>query len=280
MKIVKIDNYNPVKSYSIWEEIYDFCNYKSLYNMWEDIKCINEFLDNDIRKVTKEDYFNFQLRFYNIYITDDDIFKILSKINKVNYTEFQTIKTMHYFKQLINEGHGRDFSYWEDTFLLEYFVAVKEGFKLDDKVYSNEEILKMIENNEIVILDTRYNNLGMSPKIPFESEKIISLDNRRINILSSLDDIYNTINLFDIVKNDEISQYDQRFIDEALRFVKSRISYIRILKDLAKDINWIKEKLIIDDERIYRDCYNNSYYDIALNINENVGKIEKKLFKK
>lgn len=109
---------------------------------------------NERKKLTDEEFHNLLLKFAVINNwCDDDYRKILEIAYKKKFIGIENIMTSMHKTIRKSEGHGRDFSWWNDTMAINLKVVYTEDAKLNPKhVYSVSEIEKLVNENKIVIL--------------------------------------------------------------------------------------------------------------------------------
>ena len=159
MEIVKKNNYT-FRFDSRWSEIILFGNNRCLSEIKNDLEIIRNYIANGL-KVNNNEFCKLIHRFYDVKFSRDDLLKILSNINKIEYDRFVYLNTRDIFKDLVSEGQGRDFSFWEDYFQKNIYVACAKDLKIDDYyLYSNSEINEMINRKLIVPFKVIKSNIG------------------------------------------------------------------------------------------------------------------------
>ena len=89
MYIEKKSHYDPLSNLPFWERVDRYSYYNELNYVISEIenisKAFNLLLSKDYKCITDEEYFNIINQFYDITFFKQDILKILSVIDKVNY---------------------------------------------------------------------------------------------------------------------------------------------------------------------------------------------------
>ena len=150
-----------------------------------------------------------------------DYYILLSKINHQKFSEFKRIEANMTYNGFAQEGHGRDFSYWEETYRVCYIIAVKDGTVIDEKIYSYEELNNMINNMEIVIIK------GYTKPVGKKNDDDISY--KPLPILDLGIDNYSEYDMSGGV-------YKDKYFDERVSIIKKRISKKKLLKDIKQCI--------------------------------------------
>lgn len=144
-----------------FENIYDYLyrinndeiieRFKIIVNEYFNI--INKLLEVDIDDLSDEDFYKLLTKFYDINLDSDDYLEILSQYNDKKYVNYGIIPTNMTFYDIVSEGHGKNFSWWEEELQACYHVAYSDNFKIDmDRLYTKDEIKELVSNKEIVIL--------------------------------------------------------------------------------------------------------------------------------
>ena len=117
------------------------------------ISILREVVESDFNKLTDKELYELLSKVYGISLDDEDYLKMLSMYNNKKYTFIHRIPTTMTFKDRANEGHGRDFSWWEQLYQVYYLAATSDTFEFDyNKTYSKEEIKKLTADKNIVLL--------------------------------------------------------------------------------------------------------------------------------
>lgn len=91
MYIEKKNHYEPLSNLPFWETIDRYSYYDEFEYVFSEIeniiKAFNLLLSKDYKCINDEEYFNIINQFYDITFFKNDILKILSTIDKVNYNK-------------------------------------------------------------------------------------------------------------------------------------------------------------------------------------------------
>lgn len=221
----------------ITETIYDYStknlsyiyngNKEELFNFFKDklnkyINIINNLVNLDFKKLSDNEFYDLLCKVYDITLTEKDYLKILSKKNNKKYDKFSEINTYMTFIGTAQEGHRRDFSWWEQLYQIKYLIAVSKDTEIEyNTTLSKEEINKLIADKTIVIIGKRNKkriyNLDINE--PLEQFPITKLNFDYYNSL------YN--HMHGQIHKDENFQV-------AVALLRKKFTKKRILKDMKK----------------------------------------------
>ena len=107
---------------------------------------------------------------------DYDCYKILELVHNMKFVDDAVIKTtMHAICQK-TEGHGRDFSWWNEEVGINFRIVYTKDFEVDyDHTYSIEEIKGLIDKKKILIISEEERNLAWDEK-NYEKEEYQRFD--------------------------------------------------------------------------------------------------------
>lgn len=150
------------------------------------IYAMNNLIDIDLNKLSDEEFCSLISEIYNVYIDDEDCLKILSKKNKKKYNMFTEITTKMTYEATATEGHGKNFSWWNQIYQVVYEVAVSEDISIDSsKDYNSKEIEEMIIDKNIVIVGRK--SIPVEEKIEnYKEFKITTMDDIRDENITSI----------------------------------------------------------------------------------------------
>lgn len=261
MHITKKKEYDYEVYGSRWKEIVWFGNVEYLEDVKRDLEAINKLSDTEFRDLSNEEFYSLISNFYTVFLTKKDILDILFKVMGVEYTKFEQLNSKMIYKDIVSEGHGRDFSWWEETYQVGWLVAAAKDLNLVPNYnYSKEEIKEMVEKKQIVSFGQMDKAIGFDPIIPYEEEKVEKIDIPRVSLdCENLDELtwdYETCFLFDKLKKDE-SKLSLAVYDEAVALIRRRINKKKVLNDCKKIILFLNENIHVVDD----DVRNNYYMD-------------------
>lgn len=96
-------------------------------------------------------------------------------MNGVIYDKIQQLNTRVAIEDQVIEGHGRDFSCLYSNFLKGYYVACSNVFSIDNNhFYTKEQILKIINNKQIVCLQDTYKKVNNNLDIEKEDNFVLT----------------------------------------------------------------------------------------------------------
>ena len=260
MKITKKNLYSYEGSDSRWLEINWFDHFEYLNDVKEDLYSIKRLIETDFKNISDEEFYNIVSRFYSIFLTKNDILNILSKTVGKEFDRFEVLKTRMTYKDTVSEGHGRDFSWWEETFEIDWIVAATKDFILDkNHNYSKDEIRELIRNKQIVKLSNRKKPIGMNPKLSYESEEVESINTHSINIGKM--DYMNFISYDELISLNSIkyddSDFEKELYHRTISLLRKNLSKKRILTDFKKILLFLNDNIYTLCELISKKNVNN-----------------------
>lgn len=268
----------------ITETIYDYSiknlsyiyngNKEELFNFFKDIlnkyiNTINDLIYINFKELSDNEFYDLLCKVYNITLTEKDYLKILSKKNNKKYNKFTEINTYMTFLGTAQEGHGRDFSWWEQLYQIKYLIAVSEDTEIEyNTTLSKEEINKLIADKSIVIIGKRNKKIihNLDINEPLEQFPITKLNFDYFNSL------YN--HMYGQIHKDENFQLAVALLRK--KFTKKRIlkDMKEYLEELLNNINIIQTdqmNIILSDSKsykipkLYNEWYDNSNEKKSIN---------------
>ena len=201
---------------------------------------------SDRRNLTNKEFYDMLLKF--AFITnwsDYDCYKVLGLAYNMNFVGDAVIKTTMHATVQKTEGHGRDFSWWNEEVGINFKVVHTKDFKVDYKhTYSVEEIKKMIDEKKILIISEEERSLAWDEK-NYKKEKY---------------------QRFDYAYDDY--SWKHRFFDETGKFYPYTLRYIRSKVNKKTLLKLFKEHLEHTNREIYEatheKCWNGNHYKKAV----------------
>ena len=238
MYIEKKSHYDPLSNLPFWETVDRYSYYNEFDYVFSEIeniiKALNLLLSKDYKYLTDEEYYNVINQFYSITFFKNDILKILSTIDKVNYNKYQWLKTRVIFTTLDSEGHGRDFSWWHETRQLMLELITPEDLVIDKKHdYSSEEIKEIFNNYKIYLFDYSNKELGIDPELPFVKEESTGINVPMFKLLDYDEEDYFGFELEQIKYEDEL--FNENIKQIGYKLVRRKIKPTTVFK-FAKDV--------------------------------------------
>lgn len=284
MYIEKRKEYDYDEYGSRWKEIVWFDNYQYIKDVKKDLDAIKRMMEVEFKNLSNEEFYDLISNFYKVYITKKEILDIVSKVSGVRYDKFERLKSRMAFKSLVTEGHGRDFSWWEETYEASWCVATLEGFKLDPEYnYSKEEIRELVRNKKIVSFGRYAHDVGFDPELPYEKEELEKIEIPEVKL--EYDNVEDFVEWNNIFKLDDLKPGDTDFSKSvqsvAVSLLRRRLNKKRVLKDCSSIIAFLDENIHMID-----DVVENGYYmdegkkDEYLGISQEVTTNHKALSKK
>ena len=225
-------------SITLTEETYAYIHSKSEQeileifknNLNEYLNTINTLVNQDLKTLSDEEFYNLLCKVYSIVLTEEDYLKILSKKNNKKYNRFTEIGTYMTFTDTATEGHGRDFSWWEQLYQVRYTIAVSEDTNLEYNItLKKEDIKKMIDDKSIVITAIKSTPLHNKLKINEEFEQFP---------LTQLNDTYSHI----YGKKSGPIYKDDNF-PIVISMLRRKFTKKRILRDMKRYIQELQDEI-------------------------------------
>jgi len=224
MHITKKNEYDYDAYDSRWKEIVWFHGLEYLKDVKKDLDAINKLIESDFKKISDKDFYDLVSNFYSIYLTKNDLLNILSKVNGIEYNKFKKINSTMTFKDIVTEGHGRDFGWWEETYQIGWIVATSKDLVLNrDYNYSKEEIEQMVKKKQIISFGKYAQSIGITPVLSYKSEEVEKINILKINF--DFDDYDELLNEFDVYFDFSLLKTDDSTFDEEV--YKTAVSMIR-----------------------------------------------------
>lgn len=206
------------------------------------IEIIDKLINLDFKKLSNREFYELLKQIYSIRLDEDDYLKMVSKKNGKKYSEIYNIPTTMTFKSMVTEGHGRDFSWYEDLFQTYFDVAISDDLKsrrfqngrYNLKPFTKQEIKQMLEDKDIVIFMENDKVIYKSDLEEFESEEYEKFPSLNIECKGYTDNFFKFIeDNFDLFA-------------ELLRrkFTKKRI--LKDMKEYLKELQWDLEEILDD----------------------------------
>ena len=253
MYIEKKEHYDTSSNITVWETFSRYSYYSELEYVIDSIENVlwafNELVNNEYKDINDEEYYHIVNKLYNIEFNMYDIFRIFGIINKKNYDKIQRLKTRVVGEVLQTEGHGRDFSWWNETRQLVLDLITPEGLVIDRNYsYSKEEIEDILNYYKVYLYNVSTKALGIFPDADFEEEKELDIDITRIQIDNSknFDEYYQIFSLDNIICSDDKTLEEIKKI--GYKMVRRKIKPSSILKFAKTILNYIK-----DDKQFYEE---------------------------
>ena len=121
---------------------------EAVEELQEEIAMITKMIDG-YEKATPEEKYALLNHFFDIRFTKGDQIKLINKILGTSFNTTVKLPTKMEIKDVASEGHGRDFSWWTVFYRILIEAAIIKGSEFEDRTYSREEILELIEQGII-----------------------------------------------------------------------------------------------------------------------------------
>lgn len=264
MHIVKKNEYSYDND-SNWSELvwYGYLSY--LEYVKRDLDAIGVLIDYDFKDIPDKTFYNLVSNFYSIYLYNGDILNIISRVKGIQYDRFEALNSRMVFKDIVSEGHGRDFSWWEETFQVNYIVAVAEDFTIDpNHNYSKEDIEEMAKNKQIVAIDSYSKDIGMNPKLSFIKEEPtnVDIDTLRLGLGCDFLSEYDNIFQLDLLENID-SEFASKVYKTAISLIKKRLNKKKVLNECKQILLFLNENMRRMNEAVNHFDGGNEYLDLS-----------------
>lgn len=264
MHIVKKNEYSYDND-SNWSELvwYGYLSY--LEYVKRDLDAIGVLIDYDFKDIPDKTFYNLVSNFYSIYLYNGDILNIISRVKGIQYDRFEALNSRMVFKDIVSEGHGRDFSWWEETFQVNYIVAVAEDFTIDpNHNYSKEDIEEMAKNKQIVAIDSYSKDIGMNPKLSFIKEEPtnVDIDTLRLGLGCDFLSEYDNIFQLDLLENID-SEFASKVYKTAISLIKKRLNKKKVLNECKQILLFLNENMGRMNEAVNHFDGGNEYLDLS-----------------
>lgn len=264
MHIVKKNEYSYDND-SNWSELVWYGYLRYLEYVKRDLDAIGVLIDYDFKDIPDKTFYNLVSNFYSIYLTKGDILNIISRVKGIQYDRFEALNSRMVFKYIVREGHGRDFSWWEETFQVNYIVAVAEDFIIDpNHNYSKEDIEEMAKNKQIVAVDSYSKDIGMNPKLSFIKEEPtnVDIDTLRLGLGCDFLSEYDNIFQLDLLENID-SEFASKVYKTAISLIKKRLNKKKVLNECKQILLFLNENMGRMNEAVNHFDGGNEYLDLS-----------------
>ena len=264
MHIVKKNEYSYDND-SNWSELVWYGYLRYLEYVRRDLDAIGVLIDYDFKDIPDKTFYNLVSNFYSIYLTKGDILNIISRLKGIQYDRFEALNSRMVFKDIVSEGHGRDFSWWEETFQVNYIVAVAENFTIDpNHNYSKEDIEEMAKNKQIVAVDSYSKDIGMNPKLSFIKEEPtnVDIDTLRLGLGCDFLSEYDNIFQLDLLENID-SEFASKVYKTAISLIKKRLNKKKVLNECKQILLFLNENMGRMNEAVNHFDGGNEYLDLS-----------------
>ena len=209
------------------------------------ISTIKEIVEIDFSRLTDRELYELLTKIYNISLDDKDYLEILSKRYNKEYTHFYRIPTTFTFYDIKQEGHGTNFSWWQQLYQIYYNVAATGDVNFDyNKIYNKEEIKELVDSNNIILLKQESEEIIDNQEFPKEEYEELAVLNIDIN------DYGNNISQF-IINNYQLFG----------KLLRENFPKKKVLSDMKKLINDLQDDM--DVLFYYVNSIDILYYNMA-----------------
>lgn len=216
-----------------------------------------KYIENiDINSLTHLGYYNLLSKICEIKLVNDDYIEIAKQISNFNDCLLIDIKTNMKYSVIVSEGHKRDFSWWDEDYLVGYTV-LSPKYISTSQIYDLEEILEKVKKRELFIItnnfysklyndengDFYYKNNGQKNYIDVKEYREIPFLTTNYN---EIDDI----TFFENITTN-FNPEDKNF-NEIMKYIRKRIPQKKLLYLFKKYLVEL-EKNIVDMINIWVD---------------------------
>ena len=172
-------------------------------------------------------------------MSEKDILDIASKVNGARFDRFEKLNSRMTFESLVSERHGRDFSWWEETYQIGWGVLTKEVVEIDPGYnYSKGEIKNLVKEGKIISLGRYADAVGFDPVLPYEKEEPEKIDIPEIKLdykdvdVEDLTDYYTISFDFDCLQDGD-TEFGKRAKSCAYSMLRRRLYKKKVLKSVV-----------------------------------------------
>ena len=185
-----------------------------------------EMIDNR-RKISDIDFYNMLKEFADISWADYDYYNILEMAYNTKFAGDATIKTaMHTVGRKV-EGHGRDFSWWNEEIGIDLKILYTEGFEVDyEHFYTTKEIKQLIAEKKILIISEEERNLAWEED-NYKKEKYLRFD--------CIFDDYST--------KSEFFDETGKFYKYTLKYIKKQLNNRKLKKLFSENLDHVEDEI-------------------------------------
>lgn len=275
MKVVRKNNYvfNDDDSYDLtyWNKIGNLWNLEYLKSIKKDLKAMNDIIDNKLVDISDDDFLSLITRFYNVFISSNDVINFLSSINKKEYGGYNTLKTNQYFHRVFSQNGDSCNDITEDNAQIYINVITSSDFKNKD-MFTYDEIMKLFESKDIVFLNfiTKYiNKLDISSnmkKVPTSVFELYVPSDSMFTIYE-YDDIkslsnFNNLLYFNSISNKKLSELDNDFNNMIIKILRNKIKYKNLLEEVVLCLRFFDGYYDSLKRGVIKSCLNNNNYSL------------------
>lgn len=264
MHIVKKNEYS-YDDYSNWSEVVWYGSLRCLKDVKRDLDAMRVLIDYDFKDIPDKTFYNLVSNFYSIYLTKGDILNIISRVNGIQYDKFEELNSRMVFKDIVREGHGRDLSWWEETFQVNYIVAVAKDFTIDSNHnYSKEEIEEMAKNKQIVAIDLYSKDIGWDPELSFEKEEPteVDIDTLGLGLGCEFLNEYDSCFQLDLLENAD-SEFASKAYKIAISIIRKRLNKKKVLNEFKQILLFLNENMDRMNEGVNYSDDRNEYLGLS-----------------
>lgn len=185
-----------------------------------------EMIDNR-RKISDKDFYNMLKEFADISWFDYDYYNILEIAYNTKFAGDARIKTaMHTVVRKV-EGHGRDYSWWDEEIGIDFQILYTKEFEVDyDHFYTTEEIKQLIAEKKILIISEEERDLAWEEN-NYKKEEYLRFD--------CIFDVYST--------KDEFFDETGKFYKYTLKYIKKQLNNRKLKNLFAENLEHVEEQI-------------------------------------
>lgn len=149
------------------------------------INMFQKIAEADLNQLSDEEYYQLLTQIYSITLDKKDYLEIFSELYNKEYTNFYLIATKMTLEDTETTGYHHSFDWWKQLYQVYYIIAATSKMA-ENKNFSKNEMKKMLQNNEIVILCEKTKPVEESD-LDFKQESYEKLPSLNFELLEKKD---------------------------------------------------------------------------------------------
>lgn len=177
-------------------------------------------------------------------------YKILAKYSySFDNIVLVDVKTNDFTSMIVQEGSGRDFSYWTAWYKALYTIVCDASLKFENRVYTIKELSKLSQENKIIVLGVSPYGTEVDSNMAYKTHLELSKTPLNSNKLpndffswysinkDNINDLYKKYpRAFKIIREDVTKEELEKDYDSLCTEIKQKLVYIKkALQELEKE---------------------------------------------
>ena len=189
--------------------------FESILN--EYVELLSKLSSPNLSELSNKEYYELMNEFYVIKFDEEDYLYALSRQNGRNYSSFKEIDTDIVVSKEDKSGYGNSIVWSKDNKKVKYIAAVSDIVNFNpNKKYSKDELIKMVNNRNIVVIGSKTIKLDKIPEDSevFETFPMIDINNRNLD-----DFIKANEPLFGSILKEYFEKNGTKLLDDIIKFM-------------------------------------------------------------